>query len=72
MVRNLNSSLKIDDSVISYLTKHGYEPQFGARPIKRVIQRELLNKLSKHILSEKTNFLENINIHFNGRELSFS
>ncbi len=67
-----NIKLNIDDSVISYLTKHGYEPQFGARPIKRVIQRELLNKLSKHILSEKTNFLENINIHFNGRELSFS
>ena len=30
----------------------GYDPQFGARPLKRVLQREILNKLSKEILSD--------------------
>lgn len=36
---------------IDYLAQKGYDPQFGARPVKRIIQREVLNKLSKEILS---------------------
>jgi ATP-dependent Clp protease ATP-binding subunit ClpB len=36
---------------VVYLAKKGYDPQFGARPVKRVVQREVLNKLSKEILS---------------------
>jgi ATP-dependent Clp protease ATP-binding subunit ClpB len=36
---------------IDYLSKKGYDPQFGARPVKRVIQREVLNALSKEILA---------------------
>jgi len=36
---------------IAYLSDKGYDPQFGARPVKRVIQREVLNELSKEILA---------------------
>jgi len=36
---------------IAYLSEKGYDPQFGARPVKRVIQRDILNQLSKEILS---------------------
>ena len=36
---------------ITYLSEKGYDPQFGARPVKRVIQRDVLNKLSKEILA---------------------
>ncbi len=36
---------------IAYLSDKGYDPQFGARPVKRVIQREVLNQLSKEILA---------------------
>jgi ATP-dependent Clp protease ATP-binding subunit ClpB len=36
---------------ITYLSEKGYDPQFGARPVKRVIQREVLNQLSKEILA---------------------
>jgi ATP-dependent Clp protease ATP-binding subunit ClpB len=36
---------------VTYLSQKGYDPQFGARPVKRVIQREVLNKLSKEILA---------------------
>jgi ATP-dependent Clp protease ATP-binding subunit ClpB len=36
---------------ISYLSEKGYDPQFGARPVKRVIQRDVLNQLSKEILA---------------------
>jgi ATP-dependent Clp protease ATP-binding subunit ClpB len=38
---------------ITYLSQKGYDPQFGARPVKRVIQREVLNELSKEILAGK-------------------
>jgi ATP-dependent Clp protease ATP-binding subunit ClpB len=38
---------------IAYLSEKGFDPQFGARPVKRVIQREVLNKLSKEILAGK-------------------
>ena len=38
---------------VAYLAEKGYDPQFGARPVKRVIQREVLNQLSKEILAGK-------------------
>ena len=39
------------EDAIDYLTKKGYDPSFGARPLKRVLQQEVLNKLSKEILA---------------------
>ncbi|MEO9953642.1 ATP-dependent chaperone ClpB [Nonlabens sp.] len=41
------------DQAIELLAKKGYDPQYGARPVKRVIQKEVLNELSKEILSSK-------------------
>ena len=48
-----NVSLTATDDVINYLSEIGYNPQFGARPIKRALQREVLNQLSKDILASK-------------------
>ncbi|HSP40101.1 MAG TPA: ATP-dependent chaperone ClpB [Gillisia sp.] len=45
--------LDATDEAIKYLAKRGFDPQYGARPVKRVVQREVLNKLSKEILSGK-------------------
>ena len=39
------------DEAIEYLSIKGYQPEFGARPVKRVIQKEVLNQLSKEILA---------------------
>jgi ATP-dependent Clp protease ATP-binding subunit ClpB len=47
--------LQISEQALNRLAKLGYDPQFGARPLKRVIQREILNELSKQILSGKVN-----------------
>lgn len=47
--------LEISDTALNRLAKLGFDPQFGARPLKRVIQRELLNELSKQILSGQIN-----------------
>jgi len=46
-------TLDATDEAKAYLAKMGYDPQYGARPVKRVIQREVLNKLSKEILAQK-------------------
>ena len=43
--------LEADDRVLDQLGKTGFDPQFGARPLKRLLQREILNELSKEILS---------------------
>lgn len=45
--------LEASDEVLDHLGKIGFDPQFGARPLKRVLQREILNKLSKEILAGK-------------------
>lgn len=51
----LKQHITIDatDEAIAYLADRGYDPQYGARPIKRVIQKEVLNNLSKELLSGK-------------------
>jgi ATP-dependent Clp protease ATP-binding subunit ClpB len=51
MLAQQNITMDATSEAIDYLAKKGYDPQFGARPVKRVIQREVLNKLSKEILS---------------------
>jgi ATP-dependent Clp protease ATP-binding subunit ClpB len=51
MLEQQHVSMSATHEAIDYLAKKGYEPEFGARPVKRVIQREVLNKLSKEILA---------------------
>ncbi|RZJ65470.1 MAG: AAA family ATPase, partial [Flavobacterium sp.] len=51
MLAQQNITLDATPEAVDYLSQKGYDPTFGARPVKRVIQREVLNKLSKEILS---------------------
>lgn len=53
MVAKQNITLDATEEAITHLAQKGYDPQFGARPVKRVIQKEVLNELSKEILSGK-------------------
>ncbi len=53
MLSEKNIQFSATDEAIANLARLGFDPQFGARPIKRVIQREVLNKLSKEILANK-------------------
>ncbi len=50
-----NMSLSITNEAIDWLAQLGYDPQFGARPVKRVIQKQILNELSKQILAGTIN-----------------
>ena len=53
MLAKQNITIDATEEAIAYLAEKGFDPQFGARPVKRVIQREVLNELSKEILSGK-------------------
>lgn len=53
MLAQQNITMDATPEAIDYLSVKGYDPQFGARPVKRVIQREVLNMLSKEILGGK-------------------
>ena len=53
MIAQQNITFDATDEAIAYLAIKGYQPEFGARPVKRVIQKEVLNQLSKEILSGK-------------------
>ncbi|HQW84499.1 MAG TPA: ATP-dependent chaperone ClpB, partial [Ferruginibacter sp.] len=44
-------NLQFSDYVLDFLAENGYDPQFGARPLKRLIQKEIINQLSKKILA---------------------
>ena len=50
-LRKAEIELRISDEALAFLTEKGYDPQFGARPVKRVVQNEVMNELSKAILA---------------------
>ena len=51
LLLNSGISLEFTDYALDFLAENGYDPQFGARPLKRLIQKEIVNKLSKKILA---------------------
>ncbi|AMA49267.1 MULTISPECIES: ATP-dependent chaperone ClpB [Flavobacterium] len=53
MLAHQNITMDATPEAITYLSEKGFDPEFGARPVKRVIQREVLNQLSKEILASK-------------------
>jgi len=52
-LKNLHISIEITDSAKEYIVNEGYKPQFGARPLKRVLQRKVETLLSKSIISDE-------------------
>jgi len=65
-------ALTLTDAAIDLLTREGYDPEFGARPVKRAIQRLLLNDLSKAILAGTVSRDHEIRVDASGDHLSFS
>jgi ATP-dependent Clp protease ATP-binding subunit ClpB len=52
-LRNMDIEMDFTDDLVDYFASEGYEPQYGARPLKRLINKELVNELSKRILADK-------------------
>ena len=55
------------ENAIDWLSQLGFDPQFGARPLKRVIQKKVLNELSKQILAGKINKNDHIELDIDKR-----
>ncbi|MBE6450681.1 MAG: ATP-dependent chaperone ClpB [Alphaproteobacteria bacterium] len=53
LMQNHNINLKIDDKALNYLAQNGYDSEFGARPLKRLIQQEMENVLALKILNSE-------------------
>jgi len=65
-------AIEISEPAKDFLTGLGYDPQFGARPMKRVLQREVVNELSKLVLSNEYGAGDTIYIHTDPKGLTFS
>lgn len=65
-------SIHFDDSAIDFLSEKGYDPAFGARPVKRAVQNWVENPLSKELLAGKFNEGSTISVSSDGNCLSFS
>ncbi len=65
-------TIKVDDKAQKLLSDKGYDPTYGARPLKRIIQQELQNKLANLILSGKIKDNSVVKVTYDGKQLEFS
>ena len=72
LLKESDVTLESDESAIKYIAKAGFDPEFGARPIKRAIQRYLLNDLSKQLLAGAIDKSRPIKISSDGNALIFT
>ena len=71
MLAKRDIHLTVDENAIEVLCEEGYDPQYGARPIKRVIQRDLMNSLSRSIISGEIEPASQITIGAENGQLTF-
>ena len=64
-------TLEVTPKALHFLAEEGYDPEFGARPVKRVIHRMVLNQLSKDILAQKVDRDHPIVIDYDGNDIVF-
>ncbi len=72
MIAGYNMKLIINDKALDWLTEKGYDPQLGARPVKRLIQKEIINELSKEIIGGSVSKEDTIVVGVKDDHLSFS
>ena len=71
MLEDQGIDLRVTDDAIRYIAKEGYDPQFGARPVKRALQRLVLNELSKQIIGGKVDSSKPVIVELKEGELQF-
>lgn len=64
--------LRVDESAVALIARAGFDPDFGARPVKRALQRLLLNALSRSLLAGSIDRTQPILVSAQGEELAFS
>jgi ATP-dependent Clp protease ATP-binding subunit ClpB len=68
MLAKNNIRISISEAATEWLAELGYDPQFGARPLKRVMQKRVLNELSKQILAGTINSEDQIEIDLDSKK----
>lgn len=63
--------LTYTDRAVAHIARLGFDPQYGARPVKRVIQKEVMNPLSVAVLKESVTRDQNIELDFDGDQVCF-
>ncbi len=71
MLAHNGITLEVTPAALKFLAEEGYDPEFGARPVKRVIHRMVLNQLSKDILAQKVDREHPIVIDYDGNDIVF-
>jgi ATP-dependent Clp protease ATP-binding subunit ClpB len=71
LLKDQSIEIEITDEAIELLTERGYDPQSGARPVKRLIQKEIINELSKAIIAGKVTKDSVIRVSVKGGKLCF-
>ena len=71
MLEGQGIDLRVTDDAINYIAKEGYDPQFGARPVKRALQKLVLNELSKSIIGGKVDSSKPVIVELRDGELKF-
>ena len=71
MLMDNGIDLRVTDDAIDYIAKEGYDPQFGARPVKRALQRLVLNELSKSIIAGRVDRTRPVIVELRDGELKF-
>ncbi|MBR2359997.1 MAG: ATP-dependent chaperone ClpB [Bacteroidaceae bacterium] len=72
MLADNGVTLQLTDAAVQFIASTGYDPEFGARPVKRAIQRYLLNDLSKKLLAQEVDSSHPIHVDVAGDGLRFS
>jgi ATP-dependent Clp protease ATP-binding subunit ClpB len=70
-IKTQGIDIHLSETAKEYLARHGYQPEFGARPIKRLIQKEIVNELAKEIIEGKVSSDAVIRVDFRGGKLVF-
>ncbi len=71
MLEKQNIDIEITEKAVEYIANEGFDPQFGARPIKRMIQKEVLNELAKAIIAGEVTSNDKITIDYDGEKIVF-
>ena len=71
MLMDSGIDLRVTDDAIDYIAHEGFDPQFGARPVKRALQRLVLNELSKAIIAGKVDHQKPVIVELRDGELQF-
>ncbi len=69
LMKDRNMTLSIDDAALNYLADKGYDPAYGARPLKRVIQKLLVDGIARQILNGTVTDGDVIHVGFDGENL---